>query len=96
MHLQHELLLIYGFGDWGNIRAIETVRVWHTFGGTLLCEHGPFVHWKVLKIDKGWFSVNQLEIHLIWENMMMQHSCQGLEYEKIEKNQSKHGVIETS
>ncbi|XP_069145603.1 intracellular protein transport protein USO1-like [Solanum lycopersicum] len=50
---------------------------------------------KVLKIDKGWFSVNQLEIHLIWENMMMQHSCQGLEYEELEKNQSKHGVIET-
>ena len=41
MHLQHELLLIYGSGDWMNIRAIETVRVWHTFGGTLLCEHGP-------------------------------------------------------
>ena len=79
-----------------NIRAIETVRVWHTFGGTLLCEHDPFVHWKVLKIDKGWFSVNQLEIHLIWENMMVQHSCQGLEYEELEKNQSKHGVIETS
>ena len=54
------------------------------------------VHWKVLKIDKGWFSVNQLEIHLIWENMMMRHSCEGLEYEEIEKNQSKHGVIETS
>ena len=54
------------------------------------------VHWKVLKIDKGWFSVNQLEIHLIWENMMMRHSCEGLEYEELEKNQSKHGVIETS
>ncbi|XP_069151168.1 uncharacterized protein [Solanum lycopersicum] len=50
---------------------------------------------KVLKIDKGWFSVNQLEIHLFWENMMMRHSCEGLEYEELEKNQSKHGVIET-
>ena len=54
------------------------------------------VHWKVLNIDKGWFSVNQLEIHLIWENMMMQHSRKGLEYEELEKNQSKHGLIETS
>ena len=43
------------------------------------------VHWKVLKIDKGWFSVNQLEIHLIWENMMMRHSCEGLEYENLRK-----------
>ena len=43
------------------------------------------VHWKVFKIDKGWFSVNQLEIHLIWENMMMRHSCEGLEYEELEK-----------
>ena len=54
------------------------------------------IHWKVLKIYNGWFTVNQLEIHLIWENMMMQHSCQGLEYEELEKNQSNHGVIETS
>ena len=47
------------------------------------------IHWKVLKIDKGWFFVNQLEIHLIWENMMMQHSCQGLEYEELEKKSVK-------
>ena len=54
------------------------------------------VHWKVLKIDKGWFFMTQLEIHLICENMMMRHSNEGLKYEELEKNQSKHGLIETS
>ena len=44
------------------------------------------IHWKVLKIDKGWFSVTQLEIRLIWENLMMQHSHEGLEYGELEKN----------
>ena len=53
-------------------------------------------HWKVLKNDKGWFSENQLEIYLIWKNMMMRHSREGLEYEELEKNQSKHGLIQTS
>ncbi|XP_015075378.1 uncharacterized protein LOC107019377 [Solanum pennellii] len=38
----------------------------------------------------------KLEIRLILENMMMRHSHEGLEYEELEKNQSKHGLIETS
>ncbi|XP_027773725.1 uncharacterized protein LOC114077619 [Solanum pennellii] len=39
---------------------------------------------------------SKLEIRLILENMMMQHSHKGLEYEELEKNQLKHGLIETS
>ena len=40
--------------------------------------------------------MTQFEIRLILENMMMRHSHEGLEYEKLEKNKSKHGLIETS
>ena len=66
---------------WGEYRCVNLVLV---------------IHWKVLKIDKGLFSVNELEIHLILENMMMRYSREGLEYKELEKNQSKHGPIETS
>ena len=65
-------VLTYDLGDRGNNRAIRTVRLTHHQGELCCVNLVIAIHWRLLKIDTGWFSVTQLELPLVWESMVMQ------------------------